>query len=110
MYQQLQQEYQLQHKKLTTKYNTVSLFRLVVGVLFLVNGYFAIDDYQNYHFYLGILLIAIFIAVMRFHKTVDTKKKLTQNLLNINTAEWNYINEQKLPFENGVEYIDFKHE
>lgn len=110
MYQQLQQEYQLQHKKLTTKYNTISLFRLVVGVLFLVNGYLAIDDYQNYHFYLGILLIAIFIAVMRFHKAVDTKRKLTHNLLKINTTEWNYINEQKLPFENGVEYIDFKHE
>lgn len=110
MYQQLQQEYQLQHKKLTTKYNTISLFRLVVGVLFLVNGYLAIDDYQNYHFYIGFFLIAIFIAVMRFHKAVDTKRKLTHNLLNINTAEWNYINEQKLPFENGVEYIDFKHE
>jgi DNA mismatch repair ATPase MutS len=110
MYLQLQQEYSIQYKKLTTKYNTISLFRLVVGVLFLLNAYLAIDAFQNYHFYFGILLIAVFIAVMRFHKAVEMKRKLTQNLLDINTSEWNYINEQKLAFEDGAEYIDFKHE
>jgi DNA mismatch repair ATPase MutS len=47
---------------------------------------------------------------MRFHKAVEMKRKLTQNLLDINTSEWNYINEQKLAFEDGAEYIDFKHE
>ncbi|WP_396178828.1 DNA mismatch repair protein [Flavobacterium sp.] len=110
MYLQLQQEYSIQYKKLTTKYNTISLFRLIVGVLFLFNAYLAIDAFQNYHFYFGILLIAVFIAVMRFHKAVEMKRKLTQNLLDINTSEWNYINEQKLAFEDGAEYIDFKHE
>lgn len=110
MYQQLQDDYRSQYKILTRKYNTISLFRLVVAVLFLVNAYLAIDNYQNYHFYIGILLVAIFIAVMRFHNTIDTKRKLTQNLLQINTTEFEYINQQKLPFENGGEYIDFKHE
>lgn len=110
MYLQLQQEYSIQYKKLTTKYNTISLFRLVVGVLFLFNAYLAIDAFQNYHFYFGILLIAVFIAVMRFHKAVEMKRKLTQNLLDINTCEWKYINEQKLAFEDGAEYIDFKHQ
>lgn len=110
MYQQLQEQYRSQLKSITAKYNTVSLFRLIVAVLFLVNAYLAIDAYQNYHFYIGFLLVAIFIAVMRYHKSIDTKKRLTQNLLNINKTEWEYLNEQKLPFENGSEHIDFKHD
>lgn len=110
MYQQLQDDYRSQLKIIARKYNTISLFRLMVAVLFLVNAYLAIEEYQNYHFYIGILLIAIFIAVMRFHKAVDTKRKLTQNLVKINTTEFEYINQQKLPFENGAEYVDFKHE
>lgn len=110
MYKQLQETYRNELKTIIRKYNTISLFRLVVAVLFLVNAYLAIENYQNYHFYIGILLVAIFIAVMRFHNAVDTKRKLTQNLLNINTTELDYLNDNKLPFENGSEYIDFKHE
>jgi hypothetical protein len=110
MYKQLQDEYRSQLKILSRKYNMISLFRLVVAVLFLLNAYLAIDEYHDYHFYIGFLLIAVFIAVMRFHKAVDTERKLTQNLLKINSTEWEYCNEQKLPFENGVSYIDFKHE
>ena len=110
MYKQLQETYRNELKIIIRKYNTISLFRLIVAVLFLVNAYLAIDEYQNYHFYIGILLVAIFIAVMRFHKAVDTKRKLTQNLLKINTTELEYLKENKLPFENGSEYVDFKHE
>jgi ABC-type lipoprotein export system ATPase subunit len=110
MYQQLQENYQNQFKILSRKYNTISLFRLVVAVLFLINAFMAIDKYQNYHFYIGFLLVAIFIAVMRFHKSIDIKRKLAQNLLKINTTELEYLNENKLPFENGAEYVDFKHE
>ena len=110
MYQQLQNDYSIQLKILSKKYNTISLFRLVVAVLFLINGYLAIDNYQNYHFYIGFLLVALFIAVMRFHNTIAIKRKLAQNLLQINTTEFEYTSQQKLPFENGSEFIDFKHE
>ena len=110
MYKQLQETYRDELKIIIRKYNTISLFRLMVAVLFLVNAYLSIDEYQNYHFYIGILLIAIFLYVMRFHKTIDTQRKLTQNLLKINTTELEYLTENKLPFENGSENIDFKHE
>lgn len=110
MYKQLQETYKSELKTIIRKYNTISLFRLVVAVLFLVNAYLAIENYQQYQSYIGILLVAIFIAVMRFHKAVDTKRKLAQNLLNINTTELEYLNDNKLPFENGAEYVDFKHE
>ncbi|WP_035758893.1 MutS-related protein [Flavobacterium tegetincola] len=110
MYQELQDHYRSQLKIRTRKYSAISLFRVVVAVLFLVNAYLAIEAYQTFHFYIGILLVAVFIAVMRFHKAIELKRKLDQNLMQINTAEAAYINEQKLPFENGSEYIDFKHE
>ncbi|CAM4073638.1 DNA mismatch repair protein [Flavobacterium antarcticum] len=110
MYKGLQHEYSSTLKSINRKYNTISLFRLVVAVLFLVNAYLAIDNYQNYHFYIGFLLIAVFIAVMRFHKAVDTKRRLMQHLVQINTTELEYVSDSKLPFEHGAEYIDFKHE
>lgn len=110
MYKELQHNYRSTLKLINRKYNTISLFRLVVAVLFLVNAYLAIDHYQTYHFYIGVLLIAVFIAVMRFHKAVDTKRRLMQHLVQINTTELEYLTENKLPFEHGAEYIDFKHE
>ena len=110
MYQELEQDYQIKLKTIKRKYNIISLIRLLVCVLFLINAYFAIKEYQEHHFYIGILLIAFFIGIMRFHKTVDTQRKLTQNLLKINLTEREYINDKKLPFENGSEYIDFAHE
>lgn len=110
MYKQLQDTYRSRLKTNTRKYNLISLFRLVVAVLFLLNGYLAIADYQNYHFYIGFLLVAVFIAVMRFHATVDYQKRLTQNLAQINTVEEHYLEKRELPFEHGAEYIDFQHE
>lgn len=110
MYLQLQKQYSLQLQSIKRKYNFISLLRLIVAVLFLFNVYFAIDAYQTYYFYIGFVLLALFIAVLRFHKTIDTQRKLTQQLLNINTTELEYLNTNKLPFENGTEYIDFKHE
>ncbi len=110
MYKNLQEKYSQELHSINKKYNLISLFRLIVAVFFLVNAYLAIEAYQNYHFYIGMLLVAIFIAVMRVHKSVDHKRKLTQNLLQINKTELEYLNENKLPFENGAEYVDFKHE
>jgi len=110
MYQKLQDDYQKQLHNITKKYNTISFFRLLVAVLFIINAYFAISDYHDAHFSVGFVLVAIFIAVMRFHNSIDDKRKLTQNLFTINKTESEYLTAQKLPFESGAEYIDFNHE
>ncbi|MDD3004945.1 DNA mismatch repair protein [Flavobacterium sp.] len=110
MYNQLQQKYQAALTGIKRKYNFISLLRLTVGLLFLVNGFYGIKNERNYHFYIGLLLVLVFIIILRLHKKVDFQRKLTQNLLSINVTELEYLNQRKLPFENGTEYIDFKHE
>lgn len=110
MYNQLQQKYQAALKTIKRKYNLISLFRLTVGFLFLINGFYAIKTGNNIHFYIGFLLILVFIVILRIHKKVDFQRRLTQNLLQINVTELEYLNQRKLPFENGDEHIDFKHE
>lgn len=93
MYNQLQQKYQAALNTIKRKYNLISLFRLTVGFLFLINGFYAIKTGNNIHFYIGFLLILVFIVILRIHKKVDFQRRLTQNLLQINVTELEYLNQ-----------------
>jgi DNA mismatch repair ATPase MutS len=46
---------------------------------------------------------------MRIHSALSFQKKLTEALLRINKNEITFLKREKLPFENGQEFIDFHH-
>ncbi len=95
--------------KTKTKYNTISLLRLLSIVLFLVFGFYHINE-SNYLFLsLSIFFLVAFIVLMRFHTKLLFQIKRLEALISINTNEIDYLEDNKLPFENGEEYIDFQH-
>ena len=46
---------------------------------------------------------------MRIHSKLQFKKQVTQALFAINKDEITYLEREKIPFENGIEFNDFQH-
>jgi len=95
--------------KTKTKYNTISLLRLASIVLFLVFGFYYIKESDYLFLSLSIFFLIAFIALMRWHTQLLFQIKNTEALISVNTDEIDYLENNKLPFENGEEFVDFHH-
>lgn len=96
-------------KALNKKYNSVSLLRLAIIVLF---GFSIYKYIQNSELVFAASAFAFFIGflvLMRMHSKLLFEKKIKEALLKINTDEIDYLENNKLPFENGIEFNDFNH-
>lgn len=102
-------KYSQELTKTKTKYNTISVLRLISIALFLVLGYYYIKE-SNYLFLsLSAFFLIAFILLMRLHTQLLFQIKIKEALIAINTDETNYLENNKIPFENGEEFIDFHH-
>jgi DNA mismatch repair ATPase MutS len=96
-------------EKINTKYNTVSIFRIlsIFVCLFFLYNYIKTSQI-DYAFYAFISFVG-FVFLMRIHSRLSFEKQLTTALLTINKNEISYLKREKIPFENGVEFNDFHH-
>ena len=95
--------------KTKTQYNTISLLRLASILLFLILGYYYLQDNQMLLLGLSISFLIAFFLLMRWHSKLQFQIKMGEALRSINTNEREYVENNKLPFENGEEFIDFQH-
>ena len=91
------------------KYNSISFFRLLTIVLFLVSLYYYIKTNGAVFIALAVFFFGLFIVLMRFHSKLVFQKQIKQALLDINENEISYLERKKIPFENGQEFNDFHH-
>ncbi len=91
------------------KYNTISWFRLLCVVFFFISIYYYIKNSNPFYSVLAAVFFFAFILLMRFHSKLLFKRKITEALLDINNKELDYLEKQKIPFENGLEFNDFHH-
>ena len=102
-------KYSQELSKTKTKYNTISMLRLLSIALFLVFGFYYIKE-SNYLFLsLSTFFLIAFILLMRLHTKLLFQIKIQEALISINTDEIDYVENNKIPFENGEEFIDFQH-
>ena len=95
--------------KINTKYNTISLFRLLSIFLFLTSIYFYFQKSEIFWLFLAALFFASFLILMRIHSRLSFQRLLKKALLNVNEDEISFLKREKIPFENGVEFQDFHH-
>lgn len=95
--------------KINTKYNTISLLRLLSISLFLVSGYFYFQKSEIVWLFLTVLFFVCFVVLMRIHSRLSFQKSLKKALLKINEDEISFLKREKIPFENGEEFQDFHH-
>ncbi|MBF7093565.1 DNA mismatch repair protein [Flavobacterium sp. ALJ2] len=91
------------------KYNSISLLRLLSIILCFVLGYYYIKTDASVYLITAVLSFLGFVVLMRIHSVLSFQKKLTEALLKINKNEITFLKREKLPFENGQEFIDFYH-
>jgi len=108
-YQSRSQHYSQDLKKIKTKYNTISLLRLVSILFFFLSGYYYLQDSQIAILFLSLVFLTAFFLLMRFHTKLQFQIKMVEALIAINSDEIGYLENNKIPFENGVEFIDFHH-
>jgi energy-coupling factor transporter ATP-binding protein EcfA2 len=95
--------------KINTKYNSISLFRLLSIFLFLTSIYFYIQKSEGFWVILAVLFFATFLVLMRIHSRLSFQRLLTKALVKINQDEISFLKREKIPFENGGEFQDFHH-
>ncbi|KVV15987.1 DNA mismatch repair protein [Flavobacterium sp. TAB 87] len=102
-------DYSSQLHTCNKKYNTISILRTLSILAILVMGYFYLDSSDNLYSIAAISFFIGFFILMKIHAKLSFQKKILTALVNINQNEIDFLNREKLPFENGVEFIDFQH-
>ncbi len=95
--------------KINKRYNSISLLRLLSVFLCLFSLFYYIKTDDTLYVVFAFLAFVGFIFLMRIHSKLSFQKQLTTALLKINKNEISYLNREKIPFENGVEFNDFHH-
>ena len=102
-------QFELELTELTKKYNLLSTIRLICGLLILISGYYFLENYDSIYFTTIFILILVFAFLMKKHSKINSQRKLKQALISINKDELDYLESNKLSFENGIEFNDFSH-
>ncbi|AXG74405.1 DNA mismatch repair protein [Flavobacterium arcticum] len=95
---------------LKKQYNTISIVRLLIAIAIIVLGYYGLKQ-DNFNTYIVPILgcIIAFVYLMRVHGNVANKKLRAATLVAINEDEITHLQRKGNNFDNGAEYIDFKH-
>ena len=109
IYKTKKENYLNELSKINKKYNSVSFLRLISIVLFFVSIYYYLKTSSILYTALAVFLFGAFVVLMRIHSKLLFKKQVNQALLSINEDEIVYLERNKIPFENGIEFNDFQH-
>jgi MutS domain V len=109
IYKNLKSQFENELQTIKKKYNTISFLRLVLIVAFLFFGYYYIDTKNEFYAFASVFSIISFFILMRFHDKISNQKELKEAIIAINNDEITYLNRDKIPFDNGVEFNDFNH-
>ena len=77
--------------------------------MFLLFGYFFYVTNAIIYFLLALVSLIFFGYLLKLHDKVKYLKQVNFELIKINQEELDFLNQQKLPFENGIEFTDFEH-
>ena len=96
-------------KKINSKYNQISVLRLLMIICFTICMYFYIKNSELIYLFSAIILLGLFFFFMRLHTKLLFQKQVHNALITINEDEISYLDTNKIPFENGLAFNDFHH-
>ena len=109
VYQEKLEVYKVLLKGINTKYNQISVLRLLAIVCSLVSIYFYIKNSELVYIIISVVLFGLFIFLMRLHTKLLFQKQIHNALITINENEISYLERNSIPFKNGQEFNDFQH-
>ena len=108
-YQNKVEHYTTIFHKINKRYNSISILRLLSVFLCLFLMFYYIKTNEILYVVFAFLSFVGFLFLMRIHSGLSFQKELTTAILKLNQNEITYLNREKIPFENGVEFNDFHH-
>lgn len=109
-YSQRHSQFTAQVQQLKAKYNTISFLRLLVIITILALAYQVMQTENTTIYLIAISICSIgFFALIQLHNRIEQKKNRAEALAAINSNEAGYLKGNNIPFDNGTEFIDYKH-
>ena len=96
-------------KQLHIRSNWIAGLRLlsVLTIATMIYLYFKI--HLSWTLIIAALALVAFFFLINIHARISRKKDIHQALVDLNATEIDYLQEGKLPFENGIEFSDLNH-
>jgi hypothetical protein len=108
-YLKLKAQYSEEYKQLNKKHNLIGAMRFLMAIALIGLVYQSFVTSKVVFIALSIALFLFFILFMKIHDRIAWNRKLKKQLIAINNDEIIYLERTGMPFENGAEYVDFKH-
>jgi len=104
------EQFSQQLSQLSKKYNSISIVRFIITVVFLASAYYCLTPGDNTFLFIAMAACTIaFFALMRFHTAISQKKVRAAALVKVNEDEVNYLTGKGIAFANGAQFTDYKH-
>jgi len=108
-YSQNLAQQKLRYAQIKSKFNSISAARLVVGIAILIFGYYFFKTTSPLFAALALASIAGFIVLIKIHGRLSSRRKLNKALIEINENELSFLNGEKIPFPDGLQFVDPTH-
>ncbi|MEO5571757.1 MAG: DNA mismatch repair protein, partial [Bacteroidia bacterium] len=109
VYLQLAEKYSNRLSQLKRQYNILSIFRLVIVVIFCLIFYSFVRTADPVKFGYLFLAVISFLVIIKIHLRMGENIKMNEALLNINTDEITFLKHEGIPFADGEEFKDAAH-
>ncbi|WCL80023.1 DNA mismatch repair protein MutS [Saprospira sp. CCB-QB6] len=101
IYAQRLDQFTTAHKQAQQQFNLLSIARLITVGLFIVAGYYYLDNQESLWAYLLLASTLAFFALLRLHDKVKIKRDRLKELTLINEQELAHTQNGELPFDDG---------
>lgn len=109
IYNQLATQHIKELELLKKRFNLISFFRFLSLIVFLVLGYLFFNSSEIVYLITSMLSLFGFGYFITLHDKNKYLKNINNALTKINLDEISFLNREKIPFENGLEFTDFDH-
>lgn len=103
-YLELSNKYNFFVNKKARESNLIGWLRLIVSVIIACSLYFVSNDLSYQSTVVLIFSIAVFLILVKIHRSLRIDEKVFSNLKEINDKEYSYTKYGKLLFDDGEEY------
>ena len=108
-YLKFKKQYSEDYNGLNKKYNLISTIRFFVAITLFFFIYKSFKTNEIIFILLSVLMFILFFVLIKIHEKISWKREIKKYLISINNDEIIYLQREGMPFENGSEFIDFKH-
>ncbi|WOC39621.1 MutS-related protein [Polaribacter sp. HL-MS24] len=108
-YIKLKDQYSGDYNRLQKKHNLISITRLFTIIVLVFLIYKSLETSDTIYTLIGISVFFFFIFLMKIHEKISWNRELKKQQISINNDEIIYLKGERIPFENGSQYINLRH-